>query len=172
MNIVVTNYIDDMKHYSKVDGIIAIVFYGFDLINTYFWVVNDLGTSIRNHIGNEIYASFINIGFQNQTANNWACLVTAFPSNFLPYIMLSLILIIRKEKISSLGFQKHHNVAASLIGITAGILITLLMYSVLFFCGKPKVFSNLQRLNLSIPVLLSNILLTGLTEELSYRAYI
>ena len=46
------------------------------------------------------------------------------------------------------------------------------MYSVLFFFGKPNVFSSLQKLRFSVPVLLSDIVLTGLTEELCYRAYI
>ena len=33
-----------------------------------------------------------------------------------------MILATKKQKVSSLGFRKHHNLKASLIGIAAGIL--------------------------------------------------
>lgn len=157
--------------YSKADGILAVAVFILNEVSIYFWTFSSLGKSIQQSVLRNSY-DFFQKTIVSQEAGRWANKFSYIPFYYTPVVLIVIILLVRKQKFSSLGFQKHHNFSASLIGIGAGILIALFMYGVLFFCGKPNVFSNLQRLNFSVPVLLSNIILTGLTEELCYRAYI
>lgn len=161
----------DFKEYNKVDGALAIAVFILIELNTYFTLLSSIGKLVGKELGYTIYNFLLNV-LAYQPASKWANLISSIPFNCIPVISIITILLIRKQKFSSLGFQKHHNLRALLIGIGGGILTALFMYSVLFFCGKPNVFRSLQKLSFSVPVLLSNIVLTGLTEELCYRSYI
>ena len=167
------------RKYGKTDGIIAIVFFLYDVFDIYFWRITPAGQWLRNSMASNLYdylllkfASFFEIQSAVQAAKDWARLISALPADFIPVAVIFIILAVKKQKISSLGFRKHHNLKASLIGIAAGILTALLMDCILFFCGKPNVFHSLSKLRLSVFALLSNIVFTGLTEELSFRAFL
>ncbi|WP_411676353.1 type II CAAX prenyl endopeptidase Rce1 family protein [Caproicibacter sp.] len=166
------NHNDHLHDYNKIDGILAIVFYILDIINIYFWVVNNLGKSIRDNIANNLYPYMITVGFADFQADKLACLISVFPSNIIPFIALFVIVKFRKQKFSSLGLRKNKNLQACLTGIILGIMLAFLIYLIYYMTGNITAFYNLYKFKFSVVDLINNLVFTGLKEELSYRAFI
>ena len=153
------------------DGFIAIAFFLFNILNIYFWLITSLGQWLRKSTATNIYYYLLRV-INIQAAKDWSLLIGKILPNIVPVILIFIILAVRKQKVSSLGFRKCHNMKASIIGVAAGALIAVLMYCILFFYGNTNTFSNLSKLQFSFPALMTNLFGIGLTEEVCYRAFI
>jgi len=165
----------DSQEYDKVDGIISIVFYIFDLSWTWFWF-SVPGFLLKYNFCNILSknTAFINL----YAIKGWEKEVSNISIQWIPVLVIIIILALRKQNIFSLGFRKNRNLYACILGIIAGIIMALLMICIslvgTFFDGYHDIWKevSLLKFHLSTSKLLSYIFSIGMTEELCFRAFI
>ena len=165
---------ENYHKYNKIDGILAVCVFAVSLCLSYFLGFTSMDQSIP-YIEEQIISLFESIGFVSHFVNmcDWAAFIAqTFWGWTIPPLVIIIILVARKQKPASVGFRRHHNLCACLLGIAAGILTALVMISVLFLEGNHEIFSDLLKLKPSIVLPLLNVLLIGLPEELEFRAFL
>ncbi len=134
------HYKEEVRNYTRIDGILAIVYYVILMILYFF-----MG---RLYLNKQIYLGI--------------------PINLLCALICILIVLLRKQKLSSLGITKYKLKSSIILGSFLGILF-------LVFNGIiPALFS--ERELISADMLLYNIFyfftVIGFVEELIFRGFI
>ena len=163
---------EETGRYERKDGIIACAYFVFLQVHLYFWNLSDIGMGAENAMGKSAYLWLKRIPANNDSLSNWATLLGDIPSNVIPIIVILAILLIRRQKLGTLGFRRRHNLTACMIGILVGVLFALIMYGVVLAFQIPTILNRLGSIRFSVFTVVSRVVFTGLPEELSFRAYL
>ncbi|XMB87134.1 CPBP family intramembrane glutamic endopeptidase [Mycoplasmatota bacterium WC44] len=143
MKLVSNEYITQTKRYDKVDRLLSIIMAIYFCILLYIYGFGYLGK-------HDVYA-----------------VISKIPTFILTVIPIGIILYIRKQSLTSIGFNKTNLSKSLVLGLVIGGVILTLTFVIGFLQGKT--FNTSQNLLRGIPHYLIEI---GLTEEILFRGFI